>query len=91
MSVQYFTRDYKYYNDAYAFNMDTYTWAKLEVSGTVPSPRSGHVIAAVPELSKVIVYGGYSKEKVKRDVDRGVTHVDMFALMPEGRHASSLR
>ncbi|XP_067652139.1 kelch domain-containing protein 4-like [Haliotis asinina] len=79
------TRDYKYYNDTYAFNMDTYTWAKLEVSGTVPSPRSGHVIASIPDLSKVIVYGGYSKEKVKRDVDRGVTHVDMFALVPEGR------
>ena len=30
------------------------------------------------------MYGGYSLEKVKRDVDQGTTHTDMFALQPEG-------
>lgn len=31
-----------------------------------------------------MLYGGYSKERVKKDVDRGKTHTDMFMLMPEG-------
>ena len=26
-------KDYKYYNDVYAFNLENHTWAKLEVSG----------------------------------------------------------
>jgi len=41
---------------------------------------TGCVIAATHEQNRIIVYGGYSKERVKRDVDRGQVHTDMFAL-----------
>ena len=34
---------------------------------------------------KVLIYGGYSKEKVKKDVDKGVTHTDMFILAPDSK------
>ena len=34
--------------------------------------------------SRLLVYGGYSMERVKRDVDQGTMHTDMFALQPEG-------
>lgn len=31
------TREYRYYDDVYAFNLDDYKWNKLTVSGTVVS------------------------------------------------------
>ncbi|KAK3086220.1 hypothetical protein FSP39_015405 [Pinctada imbricata] len=79
-------RDYKYFNDVHIFNMETYTWTKLDVGGSVPSPRSGCIMVSPPDQYRVVVYGGYSKEKVKRDVDKGTVHSDMYVLMPEGRH-----
>ncbi|XP_041375577.1 kelch domain-containing protein 4-like [Gigantopelta aegis] len=78
-------RDYKYYNDVYAFNVESYTWTKLDVSGTPPLPRSGHVMAAMQDQPRVMVYGGYSKERLKKETDKGKTHTDMFILVPEGR------
>lgn len=82
--MAHFSRDYKYFNDVHAFNVEDYTWCKLDISGISPAPRSGCVMAAMPDQYRVTVYGGYSKEKVKRDVDKGTTHVDMTVLMPEG-------
>ena len=37
-------------------------------------------MAVTHDHSRLIVYGGYSKERLKRDVDRGQVHSDMFAL-----------
>ncbi|XP_054856202.1 kelch domain-containing protein 4 [Eublepharis macularius] len=77
------TRDYIYYNDAYAFNLDTFAWIKLAPSGMAPSPRSGCQLAATPE-GNVLIYGGYSKQRIKKDVDKGTLHTDMFLLKAEG-------
>uniref|UniRef100_A0A0B7A3Z8 DUF4110 domain-containing protein n=2 Tax=Arion vulgaris TaxID=1028688 RepID=A0A0B7A3Z8_9EUPU len=76
-------RDYKYFNDLYSFDLETYTWTLLTPSGTGPSPRSGCVLVPLPDVSKIVVYGGYSKEKIKKDVDKGTVHTDMFILMQE--------
>lgn len=54
-------RDYIYYNDVYAFNLDSFTWSKLAPSGIGPAPRSGCQMAATPE-GNIIIYGGYSKQ-----------------------------
>ena len=35
---------------------------------------------------KVLVFGGYSKVKVKKDVDQGTVHTDMFLLAPESEY-----
>nr|XP_033797185.1 kelch domain-containing protein 4 [Geotrypetes seraphini] len=78
------TRDYIYYNDLYAFNLDSFTWAKLCPSGTGPTQRSGCKMVTTQD-GNVIVYGGYSKQKVKKDVDKGVLHTDMFLLKSEGK------
>ncbi|XP_064610949.1 kelch domain-containing protein 4-like [Liolophura sinensis] len=78
-------RDYKYFSDVYMFSLDTYSWTKLDVSGVGPSPRSACQMAVLPELRRMYVLGGYSKEKVKKDVDKGIVHSDLFCLMPEGR------
>ncbi|XP_028931232.1 kelch domain-containing protein 4 isoform X1 [Ornithorhynchus anatinus] len=76
------TRDYIYYNDAYAFNLDTFTWTKLSPTGPGPTPRSGCQMSATSE-GNIIIYGGYSKQRVKKDVDKGTLHTDMFLLKPE--------
>nr|XP_048726831.1 kelch domain-containing protein 4 [Caretta caretta] len=76
-------RDYVYYNDVYTFNLDTFTWTKLSPSGTGPVPRSGCQMATTPE-GNIIVYGGYSKQRIKKDVDKGTLHTDMFLLKAEG-------
>ncbi|XP_055220440.2 kelch domain-containing protein 4 isoform X2 [Gorilla gorilla gorilla] len=76
------TRDYIYYNDVYAFNLDTFTWSKLSPSGTGPTPRSGCQMSVTPQ-GGIVVYGGYSKQRVKKDVDKGTRHSDMFLLKPE--------
>ncbi|KAL5021887.1 hypothetical protein ScPMuIL_001042 [Solemya velum] len=78
-------RDYKYFNDVHAFNLETYTWSKVDVSGSPPEPRSSCMLLPLQDQTRVMVYGGYSKERVKKDVDRGKTHTDMFLFMPEGR------
>lgn len=75
-------RDYKYYNDVHIFNLDTYTWHKIEMSGISPPPRSGCIMLPTPD-NKVLVYGGYSKEKIKKDVDKGYIHTDMYLMTPE--------
>ena len=33
-----------------------------------------------------MVYGGYSKTKVKRDVDQGTVHQDAYLLSQESKH-----
>ncbi|XP_006860339.1 PREDICTED: kelch domain-containing protein 4 [Chrysochloris asiatica] len=75
-------RDYIYYNDVYTFNLDTFTWAKLSPSGMGPTPRSGCQMSVTAQ-GGIIIYGGYSKQRVKKDVDRGTLHSDMFLLRPE--------
>lgn len=54
-------RDYVYYNDVYAFNLDSFMWSKLAPSGIGPAPRSGCQMATTPEGS-IVIYGGYSKQ-----------------------------
>ncbi|XP_057569423.1 kelch domain-containing protein 4 isoform X3 [Hippopotamus amphibius kiboko] len=76
------TRDYIYYNDVYAFNLDTFTWSRLSPSGTGPTPRSGCQMTVTPQ-GGVVIYGGYSKQRVRKDVDRGTQHSDMFLLRDE--------
>ncbi|KAJ7311800.1 hypothetical protein JRQ81_006109 [Phrynocephalus forsythii] len=76
-------RDYVYYGDVHAFSLETFAWTKLTPSGMAPAPRSGCHLAATPEGS-VVVYGGYSKQRIKKDVDRGTLHTDMFLLKAAG-------
>ncbi|NXU18875.1 KLDC4 protein, partial [Pardalotus punctatus] len=76
-------RDYIYYNDVYTFNLDSFTWSKLAPAGMGPAPRSGCQMTATPE-GNIIIYGGYSKQRIKKDVDKGTLHTDMFLLKAEG-------
>ncbi|XP_077982693.1 kelch domain-containing protein 4-like [Glandiceps talaboti] len=74
-------RDYRYFNDVNAFNLDTYKWTKLSISGNAPSPRSGCQLVARSD-GALVVYGGYTKKQLKKEVDTGVTHEDLMLLSP---------
>ncbi|XP_043937466.1 kelch domain-containing protein 4 [Protopterus annectens] len=78
------TRDYVYYNDLYSFNLDTFTWTKLSPAGIAPAPRSACLMATTPD-GNIVIYGGYSKQRVKKDVDKGTLHTDMCLLKCEGK------
>ncbi|KAL0968071.1 hypothetical protein UPYG_G00261990 [Umbra pygmaea] len=78
-------RDFIYYNDVYAFSLDSFTWSRLSPSGTGPSPRSACQMTSTPDGSGVIIYGGYSKVKAKKDVEKGTIHSDMFLLKRDGK------
>lgn len=77
-------RDYKYFNDVYFFNTETYKWLKIEPSGLAPAPRSGCCMTALAD-GKILIYGGYSKENVKKDVDKGRVYNDAYLLVPDSK------
>lgn len=79
---------YKYYNDVWMFSLETYQWQQIKPTGSiVPAPRSAGCMVPTPD-GKIVIFGGYSKTSVKKEIDRGVTHTDMFALVPESEYIS---
>lgn len=76
--------EYRYFNDVHIFNLETYQWSKIDVVGKIPSPRSGCQMAPVGD-GRILLYGGYSREKVKKDVDKGIAHTDMYYLQLDER------
>ncbi|XP_034391646.1 kelch domain-containing protein 4 [Cyclopterus lumpus] len=79
------TRDFIYYNDIYSFSLDTFSWSRLAPSGSAPSPRSACQMTSTADGMGVVIYGGYSKVRVKKDVEKGTIHTDMFLLKREGK------
>jgi N-acetylneuraminic acid mutarotase len=77
-------RSCKYFNDTFIFNLETNQWQELKFSlNELPSPRSACQLVLSTKNNAVIVYGGFSKEKLKKDKEKGVVHTDMFALSLE--------
>ncbi|XP_037076977.1 LOW QUALITY PROTEIN: kelch domain-containing protein 4-like [Pollicipes pollicipes] len=81
-------QSFQYFNDLHAFDIDRREWRKLEVSGQGPSARSSVAMLALAD-GRVLVYGGYCKEKVKKNVEKGTTFSDMYRLTPD-KHDLSL-
>lgn len=54
------------------------------VIGQAPSPRSGSQMFAM-EDGRIVVYGGYFREKIKKDYDKGTILIDMYILTPESK------
>lgn len=79
---------FTYHNDVWRFDMAREQWAKLKCEGFMrPAPRSAGSMAVTPD-GRLLVWGGYSRSAVKKNVDRGVTHVDMFALAQDSKSTS---
>jgi len=74
-------RDCRYFNDLYAFDLDNRVWKQLECTGPTPSPRSAFQFLMAPD-GRICLYGGYCKQKLKKDSEKGVVHTDMFFLSP---------
>ncbi|XP_037076978.1 kelch domain-containing protein 4-like [Pollicipes pollicipes] len=78
-------QSFQYFNDLHAFDIDRREWRKLEVSGQGPSARSSVAMLALAD-GRVLVYGGYCKEKVKKNVEKGTTFSDMYLLTPDSEY-----
>uniref|UniRef100_A0A1B0AR69 Kelch domain-containing protein 4 n=1 Tax=Glossina palpalis gambiensis TaxID=67801 RepID=A0A1B0AR69_9MUSC len=84
-------QSYNYFNDVHIFSLESYTWLQVHIEGPViPSPRSGCCMASTPD-GNILVWGGYSKAKIKKDVDRGITHTDMYFLIPNKSEQDSTK
>ncbi|OQR75247.1 kelch domain-containing protein 4-like [Tropilaelaps mercedesae] len=78
-------RDARYYNDVYRFSIADRQWTKIEPTNQGPSPRSA-VQMAILENNKLVIYGGYSKEKVGKDAEKGTTYTDMWYLQEDSKN-----
>eukprot|EP01113_Clastostelium_recurvatum_P039544 TRINITY_DN6047_c0_g1_i8.p1 TRINITY_DN6047_c0_g1~~TRINITY_DN6047_c0_g1_i8.p1 ORF type:complete len:558 (-),score=180.17 TRINITY_DN6047_c0_g1_i8:229-1902(-) len=72
----------RYHSDFWTFDIDTERWAQIEmkvrIAELMPSARSACSMGIHGEM--VYVYGGYSREKVKDSLPKGVVHSDLWAL-----------
>lgn len=55
------------------------------IIGQAPSPRSGCQMFAMDD-GRIVVYGGYYREKIKKDYDKGIILIDMYILTPESKY-----
>lgn len=56
--------------------------------GQGPSPRSGCQMFVMND-GRIIVYGGYYREKIKKDYDKGTVLIDMFILTPDSKYLTA--
>lgn len=69
-----------YLNDLWAFDVTSYKWHQVEFPQThmVPEPRSGHSFMPSPEGG--VIWGGYSKVKAGKGLQKGKVHTDSWLL-----------
>jgi len=83
-------RDSKYFNDAYAFDLENRAWSKLSTSGSEPSPRSACQMFPTND-GRLVVFGGYCKEKGKKGKEKGIVLQDMFLLQQDKHDEKGLK
>ena len=57
---------FKYYNDTYVLDTDSYTWHSVQCSGSMPPTRFGHSVELVG--SRMFVFGGKGEAGALRDM-----------------------
>ena len=62
----------------------------MEVGGTAPVPRSGCCMFPLADGNRVVVFGGYAKEKGKKEAEKGLTMSDMFILAPDSEYSACI-
>lgn len=69
-----------YLNDLWAFDITSYKWHQIAfpTTYTIPDARSGHSFLAHPEGG--VIWGGYSKVKGVRGIQKGKVHTDSWLL-----------
>ena len=76
--------NFNYFNDIHVFDMVNRQWKTVKPLGDIPPPRSNAQFVALPSKNSILLYGGYSKSKVSKQVEGGITHSDMFLLQIDG-------
>eukprot|EP00741_Cyanophora_paradoxa_P017793 tig00021017_g17185.t1 len=78
------TRDIKYYNDLFLFDLEELRWQKVEEKGGMPwpTPRSGFQM--VSNENGVYVFGGYCKQvtDAKGEQAKGIVNTDIWFFNP---------
>ena len=75
-------RNCRFYNDTYMFNIETNKWEETTFSAAndSPTPRSACQLSVCSKSNAIVLYGGFSKEKLKKDREKAIIHTDMYAL-----------
>ncbi|XP_063594904.1 kelch domain-containing protein 4-like [Penaeus indicus] len=92
---------FHHFKDLWVFHFKTKKWEKIHLKsnlkcikifspGKAPCPRSACQMVPISD-GRVLIYGGYSKQKLKRDVEKGVTHTDMHLLCPDKHDTTGLK
>uniref|UniRef100_A0A8C1K1R7 Uncharacterized protein n=1 Tax=Cyprinus carpio TaxID=7962 RepID=A0A8C1K1R7_CYPCA len=68
------------YSNKISFISSTFTWSRLQPTGTGPCPRS-------PLSMATVVMAAFLFQRAKKDVDKGTIHSDMFLLRREGKRS----
>ena len=83
-------RNCRFYNDTYLFNLETERWDEMKWTSTgltdCPAPRSACQLTLCAKNNTIVMYGGFSKEKLKKERERGIVHSDMYVLHHEGTY-----
>eukprot|EP00124_Ichthyophonus_hoferi_P004171 Ihof_evm2s428 gene=Ihof_evmTU2s428 len=71
----------KYYNDVYTFHLEDRVWTKVSFPSIMigPTPRSACQFMPASD-EKILLFGGYSRHRVKGEIDKGETHSDIWSL-----------
>lgn len=65
------------------FSLSDLQWTKVVAQGTGPSPRSACQLVVAPTGVLIVGRLRHSKTRVKKDVEKGTAHADMFLLNQE--------
>lgn len=76
-------RDYKYYNDAHIFNLETYVWQKIELTGKIITVRDIYIY--------IYLFMLYHKHGVKNSRDSTASTVRMYNLTYARKQTSCIR
>lgn len=69
-----------YLSDLWAFDVTSYKWIQIEMppNHPVPDARSGH--SFLPSADGAVIWGGYSKVKASKGLQKGKVHTDTWLL-----------
>lgn len=87
-------RNCRFYNDTYLFNLETERWEEMswKSNGLVecPSVRSACQLSVCGKNNTIVLYGGFSKEMLKKGREKAIVHSDMFVLHHEARKTGQM-
>eukprot|EP00730_Choanoeca_flexa_P015705 TRINITY_DN7273_c0_g1_i1.p1 TRINITY_DN7273_c0_g1~~TRINITY_DN7273_c0_g1_i1.p1 ORF type:complete len:490 (+),score=120.10 TRINITY_DN7273_c0_g1_i1:177-1472(+) len=73
----------KYFNSVHVFDTELYTWSRLEFPAIMPGPEARSACQVASLQDGVLVFGGYSRERVKGENFRGKVHDDLWMLVAD--------